>query len=169
MDADPRANPFAVLGLEPTFDVDPRRLRAVWLQKAALHHPDAVGVGTESTCANDALRQLSDPLQRAEVMLRLTGAPTVDERALPPGFLLEIMDLRERADEAHGDEQATSELVGEATDRRQAALETIGGVFRAARARPMEAVEALEIRTQLNVVRSFDRMLEQLARERGDA
>lgn len=141
----------------------------MWLQKAALHHPDAVGVGAESTCANDAFRQLSDPLQRAEVMLRHTGAPSVDERALPPGFLLEIMELRERADEAHGDHAATSGLVAEATDRRQVALEAIASVFRAARGRPMEAAEALEIRTQLNVVRSFDRMLEQLAREQGDA
>lgn len=92
-----------------------------------------------------------------------------DERALPPGFLLEIMELRERADEVHGDQEATLGLVAEASGRRQAALESIAGVFRAARGRPMEPVEALEIRTQLNVVRSFDRMLEQLARERGDA
>ncbi len=168
MAIDPVDNPFSALGLEPSFDIDPRRVRAAWMQKAAREHPDVVGVGGQSTCANDALRQLSDPLSRAEALLRVHQAPAVDERTMPEGFLLEMMELRERADEAGRDPDAAAQLLAEASERRNRALARIGDAFRSARGGALEAGHALEIRSQMNVVRSFDRMLEHLARERED-
>lgn len=153
---------FAVLGLEPSFEIAARDLRAAWMRRAAAAHPDAAGAVAESARVNDAMRVLSDPIQRAQALLELRGVRLSEARALPRAFLLEMMELRERADDAAGDPAAGAALRAEAVERREAEIARIGALFAeiADGVGPIAAIEE-----SILAVRAFDRMLEQLARE----
>lgn len=165
-------NPFALLGLPLRFDVDARALRSAWMRRAAEVHPDTDGSLDPSLdpsiALNEAYRALSDPSTRARVMLRLLGAPDVDERALPEGFLFEMVALRERVDEAGGDTTVLSGLRNEAENRRREAYATVAAAFTEVNGSgPISAEATQRVVTALNVARSFDRVLEQLDREAG--
>lgn len=159
--------PFEVLGLPRRFDVSASVLRTAWMRLLAAQHPDADGSVEAASDANRAYHLLRDPLSRADVLLSVGGCSGTGDLRLPDGFLLEMMELRERADEAQGDRNALSSLRAEAEQRRGIALTTIAAGFEdlASDMRLMTSSRASEIRTQMNVVRSFDRMLEQLDRE----
>jgi hypothetical protein len=116
---------------------------------------------------NDAMRVLSDPIQRAQALLELRGAPEVEARSLPQGFLLEMMELRERADECAGDAVATARLRDEAASRRDAAVAEIAAIFAGSGAGSIAPEHSGQVAEQINIVRAFERMLEQLDREAG--
>lgn len=170
-------DPFSQLFLPPKFDIDGRQLRAAWLRVVAAAHPDATGTVDAASAANHAYRVLLDPIERAHALLRRLGHGGVLEddalrRALPEGFLVEMMEYRERADAVDAsDAEGRHELLSEANGQRDAALSRIAASF-------VRLVEgggddrsrqstAADIARELNVVRSFDRMIEQLERERG--
>jgi len=153
---------FAALGIEPRYGISPRDLRAAWMRRAAIAHPDAAGAVAESARVNDAMRILSDPIQRAQALLELRGLRLSEARALPQAFLLEMMELRERADDAAGDSEAIAALRAEAVERRDAAIARIGAAFAEMEA---GAASIAVIEESILAVRAFDRMLEQLARE----
>jgi pyruvate/2-oxoglutarate/acetoin dehydrogenase E1 component len=75
------------------------------------------------------------------------------------------MELRERADDAAGDEAASAALRAEAVERREAEISRIGTAFAemADGVGPIATIATIE--ESILVVRAFDRMLEQLARE----
>jgi len=154
---------FAALGLAPRFDIPARELRAAWMRRAARAHPDAAGAVDESARINDAMRILSDPIRRAEALLELRGVRVAEGRALPQAFLLEMMELRERADDAAGDGAALAALRAEAVERREAAIAEMARVF--ADAGDDVAAVSAPVEESILAVRAFDRMLEQLARE----
>ena len=160
-------DPFLILGLPARYRVDAQELRRAWMRRVAQVHPDAAGSALESTYANDAFRVLSDPIGRAQALLGRLGAPSGDDRAMPQEFLLEMMELREEADAAQGDIPSTVALRAEANRRRGDAIERIASVFDAASDGSISPDAAQAVRTELNVVRAFDRMLEQLEREAG--
>jgi len=159
---------FQVLGVEVRFDLSSRDLRAAWMRRASVAHPDAAGAVDESARVNDAMRVLSDPIQRARALLELRGAAEVEAPSLSPEFLLEMMELRERADECVGDAAATARLRGEAASRRDAAIGEIAAIFAASGAGSIARERAMQVAEQISVVRAFERMLEQLDREAGD-
>ena len=165
-----RSEAFQLLGVEPRFDLSQRDLRAAWMRRAAAAHPDAAGAVDESARVNDAMRVLSDPIQRAQALLELRGAPEVEARGLPPEFLLEMMELRERADECAGDAARIAELRSEAESRRDAAVAEMASIFAAAGAGQgaIPRADAERVAAQINIVRAFERMLEQLDREAGE-
>ena len=163
-----RSEAFQVLGVDPRFDISQRDLRAAWMRRAASTHPDASGAVDESARVNDAMRILSDPIQRAQALLEQRGAVTVDGRAMPREFLLEMMDLRERADSCAGDRAATAELRTEATSRRDAAVAEIARLFSVSASLPPDPGVVEQVIGQINVIRAFERMVEQLDRESGD-
>lgn len=158
---------FQVLGLEPRYGISARELRAAWMRRAAHAHPDAEGALAESAQVNDALRILSDPILRAEALLELGGAPALDARAVPQEFLLEMMELRERADACAGDAPATAALRDEALSRRDAAIAQIDRAFSERPAGAIDEQCARRITAEIGVIRFFDRMVEQLDRESG--
>lgn len=162
-----RSEAFQVLGVEARFDLSPRDLRAAWMRRAAAVHPDAAGAIDDSARVNDAMRILSDPIQRAQALLELRGAPEGDARALPQEFLLEMMELRERADGCAGDAARTEELRAEAMSRREAAVAEIAAGFAASGAGAIDAASARRIAERIGVIRAFERMVEQLDRELG--
>ncbi|MFN9126639.1 MAG: iron-sulfur cluster co-chaperone HscB C-terminal domain-containing protein [bacterium] len=160
-----RSEAFQVLGVEPRFDLSQRELRAAWMRRASSAHPDAAGGVDESARVNDAMRILSDPIERAQALLEQRGAAAVDGRAMPQEFLLEMMELRERADACGGDPAAIDELRTEAGSRREAAVAEIARLFSVDAAGPLDSGRAEQVIGQINAIRAFDRMIEQLDRE----
>jgi curved DNA-binding protein CbpA len=162
-------DPFALLGLAPRHSLSAAELRSAWMRRAAAAHPDANGGVDESAALNDAYRLLSDPIARALALLELRGAPAGDDRALPPGFLLELVELRERVDACGVASPELGVVRGEVVELRARAIAEISESLDAAPAggTPLDASVAQAVRTAVNVVRSYDRVLEQLDREAG--
>jgi DnaJ-domain-containing protein 1 len=158
---------FAELGVSARFDLDLRALRLAWMQRAASVHPDAEGAAESSARVNEAYRTLVEPLARAAELLCVRGAPSVDQRALPDGFLVRMMELRESADEARGDLVAVGRLKRHAEREREAALDRIAAAFATQAVGPLDSEAARVVWTEINVARAFERMLEQLDREVG--
>ena len=84
---------------------------------------------------------------------------------MPQEFLLEMMELRERADACGGDPAAIDELRAEAGSRREAAVAEIARLFSVDAAGPLDSGRAEQVIGQINAIRAFDRMIEQLDRE----
>ena len=168
-------DPFVILGIVPEFNIDPQRLRGAWMRLAMNAHPDGLIPSDDSdalsgaSIVNRAYQTLRDPLARAVVLLEHFNAPASPANALPSNFLVELMELRERADAVHADHSAMRALRIDVAAQRADAIASIAAGF-AAHAHscgPMTADIAHDIRMQLNVTRSLDRVLEQLDRESG--
>jgi len=137
------------------------------MQRAAAVHPDATGAAEESARVNAAYRTLLDPLARAVELLQLRQAPVVDQRALPDGFLLRMMELRERVDESREDPASIDALRSEAEGERVAALARLAEAFASDPTGQIGTEAAQTVWIEINVVRAFERMREQLDREAG--
>ena len=161
-------DPFATLGLEPRFDLDPKSIDAAWLRRLRAAHPDRAGGGEEhsdvarsAAALNEARAILRDPLRRGEALLaRRGGRDAGDPAALPPAFLPEMFEWRERLEEAvaGADDEAFAELSSEAEVRRGEVLDRLAEAF----ASPIDAAAAGSIRLELNVLRYFDRLRDEL-------
>lgn len=126
------ADPFATLGVEPRFDLDPSALERRHLELSRALHPDrfastpaaerrlALGRAIE---VNDAFRLLRDPIRRAEALLAHRGC-ALDERRQPkasPALLMEMMETREELSDAHRRrDHATVERLASAMRARRA-------------------------------------------------
>ena len=156
---------FDILGLGPTFDLDAEALRRAYLSKSSELHPDLAAGDSDAArgmaLVNMARRKLEDPEQRAnELLIRLGGPSKETDRALPEGFLLEIMDTRERIEAANPYERPRWEAW--ATDRRREFSSEIGAMFRSLGPVP-DAAHLKEIRVRLNAWRYVERLIEQLS------
>jgi Fe-S protein assembly co-chaperone HscB len=130
-------DPFAVLGMERCWAVDLQRIRATQSRLLATHHPDRHPLGVaqdeavaQSARVNRAVAVLSDPLQRAEALIRLgdAGGAAV---ALPQQILLEMLSRRDGLTEATTHEDVAQCRAWIACERR-AQEEAIGAVFSSA-------------------------------------
>ena len=148
-----RFDPFEALGLEPRFDLEAASIDAAWMRRLRAAHPDRAGGGAEhseiarsAATLNEARAILRDPLRR--------GA------ALPPSFLPEMLELRERLEEAidAGEEAGLLELAEEIDGRRSSVLTRLATLFAEPRAAPISNATRLE----LNVLRYLDRVREEL-------
>jgi molecular chaperone HscB len=102
---------FELLGLPVRFAVDAARLESGYRDLQSQVHPDRFASATEAerrvamqwaTRANEALRTLKDPLERARYLLQPTGYDTEEESntAMPPDFLMQQMEWREAVADA---------------------------------------------------------------------
>lgn len=168
-DASPiRSDPFEALGLERRFDLDAASIDSAWLRRLRLAHPDRAGGGEEhseiarsAAALNEARSILRDPLRRGEALLALhADANGGDPAALPPDFLPEMFEWRERLEDAlaAGEAGAIAELAQEADARRDEVLDRIAAAFAAT----AEVADARSIRLELNVLRYFDRLRDEL-------
>ena len=160
-------DPYDILGVEPAFDLDAAALRRAYLARSTALHPDHAGEdsGAEVAALNEAKRALEDPEQRAEVLLRRLGGPARDQdRSLPPGFLQEIMGLREQMEEeiASGDPARVDHWERWGRDRRKGHIAEVGRLFREYLGGRRDPVLLTAVRRELNVWRYTERLLEQI-------
>lgn len=161
-------DPFETLGLPPRFDLDPAVIERAYLSRVAPLHPDIArgdpDAARRAAVVNDARRTLDDPERRANALLARLGGPTKEaEKSLPPGFLAEMMEVRESIDDAlaSGDPAARSTWVAWAADRRAHHSRAAAALFAALGPQP-DASTLRTIRTELNAWRYTERLIEQL-------
>lgn len=168
------ANPFEILGLPVSFDVDASQLQRKLAQLAAEHHPDRfvdpldqADAADRLSAINQAHRQIRDPLSRAQVMLKLLGkGVTLDEKALPPTLLMEMMEIREEMEEAiaSSDQPTLDRLRQWASDQQTEHLQQLSSLLSQAQTTdgPEQARLIQQAQIELNTLRYFARMLEQM-------
>ncbi len=102
---------FNILGLPESFTLDDKALEQAYFAAQRATHPDRVIHKSEdariaafhlSQLVNEAYEQLKNPLHRAEHILALHGVVVNGEESndVPPALLMEMMELRERLEEA---------------------------------------------------------------------
>lgn len=105
------ARVFALYGLEPSFEIDISDLEDRLRQASLAWHPDRFALqGEEARLEaedkmaefNDGFPLLAKPAKRAELLLNWLGAPPTQgtDAEAGPEFLMQMMELREEADEA---------------------------------------------------------------------
>jgi molecular chaperone HscB len=104
-------NYFELFGLEPAYALDLEHLDSAYRDIQSKIHPDRYANAGDAerrasmemtTQVNEAHRTLKSPVQRAKYLLELNGVDVGFETntAMPPEFLMEQMDLRERLEQA---------------------------------------------------------------------
>lgn len=172
-------DPFATLGIPPRFALDDAELHRRFIQASAANHPDRftdpleqADAAARSATINEAYRTLKDPEPRANALLDLRGGPGKSEdKSLPPALLVEMMEVRERMEEAiqTQDEAELRELANWAREQRAEHLGRIAGLFEEAEKAPADQRVAVlkKVRLELNALRYFQRMIEQTPEEQG--
>ena len=164
-------DPFSVLGLPRSFDIDPRALQAAYFKRSGALHPDRftdpiqqAEAARKAATINDARAVLADDEQRGNALLSLLGGPSKEQdKSLPEGFLPAIMEVREEMELvlASEDPQERARFEQWATTERQELKDRIAALFE--RAGTSAGQETLrEIRRQLNAWRYIERLIEQL-------
>jgi len=101
-------NPFALLGLAESFDLDLLELEKRVRDVQRNDHPDRASTPLErrlrmgrAVDVNEAFRTLKDDLSRARALLALRGFDVnSNEQPAEPDFLMEVMELREALGDA---------------------------------------------------------------------
>lgn len=178
---DPKADHFAVFGIERRYPLDLADLERRYKDMTKVLHPDRYARADErarraslrrSMQLNEAWRTLKDPVRRAEYLLSLSGVEVGAEDGtskrvdgqkvrLPvaPALLMEVMELREGLAEARAasDHDLVASLAAAVRGRREAALRAVASVF-AQRSPDLEAIAR-----DLVAVRYYDRFLDEVA------
>lgn len=126
---------FELFAVPARFAQDRAQLDARWKELQREVHPDrfaAQGAAAQrvamqwSARINEAYQRLKDPQRRAAYLCELNGAPIEAENntAMPPEFLMQQMELRERLDDAHTAE-ALDEISAESTQLARDLLQKI--------------------------------------------
>ncbi len=162
-------DPFDLLGIDPDFDLDLDQMRnRVRRRVAACHpdlHPDPLD-REEATRLSARLNQAREMLEsdegRANIIHARLGGPTARmDGSLPPDFLMEILDIRMRLEEAiETSDQVESQALKDwaMNERVRLKTEVAAGLERMARGEDLGA----DVRGHLNIWRYIERMLSQL-------
>jgi molecular chaperone HscB len=135
-------DPFDILGIAPTFDVDLVAVERRYRDLSRVLHPDkyvgappaerrnALGKAVE---VNEAWRLVRDPIKRAEALFR-RGGVEVREGAEPkadPEFLMEMMEQRETLSDAKakGDKKAAARLGDSIREREKGVMKKLAEGF----------------------------------------
>src|SRR5207253_8629771 len=112
-----------------------------YLARSRQVHPDFHHLGTAaeqraslelSAALNEAYLAVKDPYRRAEYLVGLLGGPSArEEKNLDQAFLAEMLDLRERIEEAKAsaDPAALAAIEDELTGMQTARMRVITGQF----------------------------------------
>jgi molecular chaperone HscB len=164
---------FERLGLPRRFSVDPAVVEREYLARSRELHPDFHQTGSDAerrasleltSALNEAYVTLRDPFRRAEYLMKLLGGPTAQqEKNLDQAFLTEMMELRERIEEAKASGQGVDELEADLTDRLADTANRLAGHFLRfeglADAAPERAAELLKVRRLLNASKTTQSLL----------
>lgn len=159
-------NPFELVGVQERFPVDAGELHRAWLRATAKHHPDRAvdqdAAHRMLSAVNEAYRVLSDPEKAANALLARLGGPGPEHaKALPDGFLMEMLDIRDELEEAKAtkDPERIGKLEAWADEQRGMWLSRVSEQF-AAHGEGNDLRDA--IRQSLNAWRYIERLIEQL-------
>ena len=157
-------DPFALLGLTPSYDVDLAALERAFFERSKAAHPDRVAAApaaervaalSRSRALNDAYQLIKKPVSRAEYLLERAGVTIGANERLDPAFLMEILELREELAGARvaGDVARVEQLQRAMQARRAEALGALSGLFAAG--------DHAAIKHRLIVLRYIHRYLEE--------
>jgi molecular chaperone HscB len=159
---------FALLGLQPAFEIDLAELERAFFEKSKELHPDRfanapanerVAALSKSRALNDAYQTLKKAVPRAEYLLSRQGVVIADNERIPPGlgaaFLMEILELREELAEARaaGKTDIVAAKQAGMVARRKGVLAELGPLF--------ATNDLPAIKERLIVLRYLDRYLEE--------
>jgi molecular chaperone HscB len=168
--------PFAVLGLETAFAIDPALAKQRLLALSRALHPDfhaQAEPGTrrlaeDNTAAlNAAYQVLVDDFRRADWLVRALRGPREDEeRAMPGVFLQQVLEWNEAIEEARASapgSPARAALAPLTEDLRAARAQGMQRIARLLTPLPEPGAPALRgVRQELNALRYLDRVLREL-------
>lgn len=128
---------FSLFDLPARFDIDAQALERAWRSVAAQVHPDRYATASPAerrvamqwaARANEAYRQLRDPLLRARYLCEQAGIDlqTESNTAMNPAFLMQQMQWREMLDDARHDPAVFATLESELDEARREMRETLG-------------------------------------------
>lgn len=131
---------FSLFGLPARFELDARALERAWREVAAQVHPDRYATASAAerrvamqwaARANEAYRQLRDPLLRARYMCEQAGVDlqTESNTAMDPAFLMQQMEWREKLDEARDDAVTAAALQAELDEARAQMRSTLADLL----------------------------------------
>jgi molecular chaperone HscB len=160
---------FEVLGVARAFTLDMGKVRERFIALSAEAHPDRftdpmdqADAAERASVINEAFGVISDPLLRGQALIELLspGEAKADAAALPGGFLMEVMEIREGIEEAkeEGDGAKLARVKGEAEAEFKARVLAMGGYLDRACGGDLEAVKGA--RLELNALRYVKRMIE---------
>ena len=170
MDSSNGDDPFALLGIEPAFDIDLDSLRPRIRRRVASLHPDRFTdpleidhATRESARLNAAWKFIEDEERRANLLLVRLGGPAPEaDRSLPPEFLEEMLSTRMELEDAIASSDSeeivrlsdwASSMKDELRTRVRQGLHSLAD----------GAGDAASIRLDLNVWRYIQRMSDELA------
>jgi DnaJ-domain-containing protein 1 len=168
------SDPFAVLGLARRFGLADSEIERAFLTRLGGVHPDLAGeeASLDAAALTEARATLADPERRGVALLALLGGPSASEdRSLPAGFLMEMMELRERIESeladasaggggAGGEEAARARWASFGEERRRGHMERVAALFEGMGADPAGVLA--RVREELNAWRYTERLIEQL-------
>jgi len=161
-------NYFELLGLEPSFEIDPVLLRQRYLRISRGVHPDHHG-GDDSSASqrlsaqlNEAHRVLTDPVLRAGYLLEMAGGKSAtDDKSVSQDVLTATLMLREEIAEAKesDDASALEACAAQVRVRHEAALREITEL-----AGELPGDEALRhrLRSALNAMKYYQKLQTEL-------
>jgi molecular chaperone HscB len=163
------ADAYDILGLRAAFDLDAGEIQRAYFARSAALHPDIAAGDPEAqrrmAILNSAKRTLDDPERRGNALLVRMGGPGREDRSLPDGLLVEMMEVREAIEDAMADEgrraAARAHWESWAEAQRKEAIGAVAGMFRSL-ADPPEPDSLGAIRARLNAWRYIERLIEQL-------
>src|SRR5205085_5199949 len=136
------------------------------LARAAAAHPDLGGgddAEHQSALLNRAKASLEDPERRAGALLaRLGGPGKSEDKSLPAGFLMSMMETREAVEEALAgkDPRERQKWEAWATEQRGEYRRRVAALFDSLGA-SRDAATLRAIRQELNASRYIERLIEQ--------
>jgi len=166
--------PFAVLGIDPAYAIDPQELRRRLVRFSRMTHPDFFATADEeqrlraeraTALLNEAYATLSDDVARADHLVETLGGPDENvERAMPQEFLMEVLEWNETLEEAREPEAVPdTKLEALQRDLQDRRARTLAEIARRLTPLPAHGSPALrDVRRELNAVRYVDRALRQI-------
>jgi len=120
---------FSLFGLPARYALDDAALEQAWRTVAARVHPDRFATASAperrvamqwAARANEAYRQLRDPLLRARYLCEQAGIDlqTESNTAMDAAFLMQQMEWREMLDDARHDPKVATALEAELSEAR---------------------------------------------------
>ena len=145
---------FDILGLPAAFTLDDKALEQAYFAAQRATHPDRfigkpeaarVAAFEHSQRVNEAYEALKNPLTRAEHLLELQGIIVngEDSKDVPPALLMEMMELRERLEEAA---PQGAVLAGVISEIKQQAMDSQKALADAFAARDYETAKTETVR-----------------------